>query len=59
VKLAELVRVLAELAGVVSLAYGSWLAWHPAGFIVPGALLVVLSIVADYRRSRAEADDAG
>jgi hypothetical protein len=57
-KLAELVRIVAELAGLGSLAYGSWLAWHPAGFIVPGALVVALSIVADYRRSRAEEGDS-
>ena len=57
-KLAELVRIGAELAGVGALAYGAWLAWHPAGFIVPGALVVALSIVADYRRSRVEEGDS-
>lgn len=37
-------RVLAQalpgLAGVGLLAYGAWLAWPPAGFIVAGALLL-------------------
>ncbi|MFA6047003.1 MAG: hypothetical protein WC718_18625 [Phycisphaerales bacterium] len=35
--------VLLELAGVSIMAYGAWLAWEPAGWIVGGALAVVLA----------------
>jgi hypothetical protein len=29
---------LIGLVGVCSLTYGAWLAWHPAGFMLGGAL---------------------
>ena len=35
----DLARALMAAAGVGLLAYGAWLAWAPAGFLVPGALL--------------------
>lgn len=40
------------IVGVVLLAYGAWLAWHPAGFMVAGAALVALPV--RYARGRAE-----
>jgi hypothetical protein len=46
----DLILVLADLAGLGALAYGCWLAWHPAGFIVPGGLVFGLSVIADWRR---------
>lgn len=42
-----------DLLGVLSLGLlsaGSWMAYHPAGLIVPGALLLALVVV----RARAE-----
>jgi hypothetical protein len=33
---------LAEIAGLLALAYGCWLAWHPLGFVVGGLVLVWL-----------------
>jgi hypothetical protein len=35
----------AFLAGLGLLAFGCWLAWHPAGFIVAGLSLIVIPIV--------------
>ncbi len=35
----------AFLIGIGLLAYGSWLAWHPLGFIVLGVLLIMLPIL--------------
>jgi hypothetical protein len=40
------------VGGLGLLSYGSWLAWRPAGFIVPGALLVAFFIGAAYLRAR-------
>lgn len=34
-------RVLPGVAGVGLLAYGAWLAWPPAGFMLAGFMLVV------------------
>lgn len=36
----ELVRAAAALGGAGLVAYGAWLAWPPAGFLVGGALLI-------------------
>jgi hypothetical protein len=33
----ETAIVAADIAGRAALTYGCWLAWHPAGFIAPGA----------------------
>jgi hypothetical protein len=32
------------ISGAATLSYGAWLAWHPAGFIVFGALLIVAGL---------------
>lgn len=37
----DLVRDLIGLAGLALIAYGAWLIYEPAGFIVGGVLLVV------------------
>jgi len=39
--LPDLVRDLIGLAGLALIAYGAWLIYEPAGFIVGGLLLVV------------------
>lgn len=39
------------LAGLLLLSYGAWLAYHPAGFIVPG-LLLLADRVAEERKER-------
>jgi hypothetical protein len=44
---------IVELAGLAALSYGSYLAWTPLGYIVPGAIILALSIVADVRTSAA------
>lgn len=51
-KLREITVALIEIAALAALSYGCFLAWKPAGFIVPGALVFGLSIVADIRRDR-------
>lgn len=32
------------IAGAASLAYGAWLAWAPAGFLVAGALAILAGL---------------
>ncbi len=36
---------LAGLAGAALLSYGAWLAWHPAGFMLGGALLLAGAVL--------------
>lgn len=36
-------RWAAEIAGVLVVGAGAWLAWEPAGFIVVGGYLVLLA----------------
>lgn len=33
------------IAGTALVGYGCWLAWEPAGFFVPGALMVSAAIL--------------
>ena len=42
----------AMVVGVGSLDYGLWLAWHPLGFIVGGAILGVGAFFLGYGKSR-------
>jgi hypothetical protein len=41
------------LAGLAAIVYGSWLVYHPAGFIVGGLLLFLLSLIVD-RESKSQ-----
>jgi hypothetical protein len=43
--LAVIIRETAGIAGAASIAYGAWLIYRPAGFIVAGALLLAGSIL--------------
>jgi hypothetical protein len=36
---------LCFLAGLTLLAYGAWLAWHPAGFLTAGAALILVPVL--------------
>jgi len=38
---------LLELVGFALIAYGAWLAWPPAGFVVAGALLTLAAYLYD------------
>ena len=40
----KLLPDLLLVAGAASLAFGAWLAWPPAGFIVAGALALVAGL---------------
>lgn len=33
------------LAGLALVSYGAWLAYHPAGFVVAGVLLVLIPVL--------------
>jgi len=33
------------LAGLAFVSYGAWLAWHPAGFLVAGVLLLLTPVL--------------
>lgn len=41
-----LLRDLIALAGAGSVAYGTWLIFEPAGFIVGGLLLIMAAVLA-------------
>jgi hypothetical protein len=51
--LRKIVFDLLFLCGCALLAYGFWLAWHPLGFIVGGALLAAVSFFVGYNRPAA------
>lgn len=43
----DILVILFALIGVVSIAYGAYLAWEPLGFIVGGLLLTGLAMTID------------
>src|SRR5690242_6370570 len=43
---------LLYLAGIFAFTYGVWLAWHPAGFMIGGILVVLTAFVIDREQSR-------
>ena len=47
------------LCGLGGFVYGSWLAWHPAGYLVGGGLLVVLAWLIDGEESKRILDKFG
>jgi hypothetical protein len=49
-KLPDLLRDLAALAGVAAIGYGAWLIYEPAGYIVSGALLIVVAVLTSLGR---------
>ena len=48
----QLFRDAVALVGAGLMAYGAWLVYPPAGFIVPGALLVALALFGTVRAGR-------
>lgn len=42
--LREILSSIAEICGIGAISYGSWLAWHPAGFIIGGLGVVLLGV---------------
>lgn len=46
------------IAGAASVAYGAWLCYPPAGFIVGGALAIAGTILAGAQRGHPPAPDA-
>lgn len=45
------VEALRGLAGLVLISYGAWLAYHPAGFVVAGVLLLADRIMDERKES--------
>ena len=43
----DILVILFALIGVVSIAYGAYLAWEPLGFIIGGLLLTGLAVTID------------
>lgn len=41
----DLSREIMGFSGVAVFSYGAWLAWHPAGFMVGGTLLIVGAVM--------------
>jgi len=41
-----LIELAVVIAGLGLASYGTWLAWAPGGFIVPGAALVAIGLFA-------------
>lgn len=52
--LRQIVLLVIEIGALAALSYGSYLAWRPAGFIVPGSILFTLCVVADLRANRVD-----
>ena len=50
---------LAGIAGVGSIAYGCWLIYEPAGYIVGGALVLMSAFAATSGRRKRKATDDG
>jgi hypothetical protein len=42
--MAKLLPDVLLVAGALSVSYGAWLAWHPAGFIVLGGMAIYAAI---------------
>lgn len=51
--LPDLLRDACGMAGAGAIAYGAWLVYPPAGFIVGGALVLVGVLLASFSRPRA------
>lgn len=49
-------QILPGAAGLALVAYGAWLAWAPAGFMVGGALLLVDRAYARVAERRTESE---
>ncbi|MBP6818335.1 MAG: hypothetical protein KBC46_03425 [Ferrovibrio sp.] len=45
----EVVRIVAALAGLALIGYGAWLAYEPAGYFIPGAVLFAASAIGALR----------
>lgn len=43
----DVLVILFVIIGVVSIAYGAYLAWEPLGFIIGGLLLTGLAVTID------------
>lgn len=43
----DILVILFVIIGVVSIAYGAYLAWEPLGFIIGGLLLTGLAVTID------------
>ncbi|MDT3959527.1 hypothetical protein [Staphylococcus kloosii] len=43
----DILVILFVIIGVVSIAYGAYLAWEPIGFIIGGLLLTGLAVTID------------
>lgn len=39
----KIASIVLELAGMAAMAYGAWLAWPPAGFIVGGLVVLLIA----------------
>lgn len=50
VLVAGLLRALPGLVGLGLVAYGAWLAWPPAGYLIAGALILADVVTARYPR---------
>lgn len=48
----SVIRDLLGIAGAASMAYGAWLVFPPAGFIVGGLVLFALAVVSAFTAAR-------
>lgn len=39
----KIISIVFELTGMAAMAYGSWLAWPPAGFVVGGLVVLLIA----------------
>jgi hypothetical protein len=46
---AEVFTAASLFGGLAALSYGAYLAWHPLGYIIPGAAFFALGLLAELR----------
>lgn len=46
-RLKDILVILAMLIGIVTVAFGCYLAWAPLGFIVGGLMLIGMAVTVD------------
>jgi hypothetical protein len=52
---ADMIRDAAGLGSIASISYGAWLVYQPAGFIVGGALVLIVVLASSFGQPRAVA----
>lgn len=49
-----MLRDLAAVAGAAAIAYGFWLAYPPAGFVVGGGMALAAAVLSSFAKPKAD-----